>query len=83
MRSRRGRETDGEVEGKDITSHRPTPEDPRLREVYGYWVHTNNGGHLSGGIGRHDFADFVARNCRDAGKALWPLGGKVGRRFVR
>ena len=28
----------------------PTPEDLRLREVYGDWVHRNLGTHLDGGI---------------------------------
>ena len=28
----------------------PTPEDLRLREVYGDWVHGNPGTHLDGGV---------------------------------
>ena len=27
-----------------------TPEDLRLREVYGDWVHRNSGTHLDGGV---------------------------------
>ena len=66
-----------------MTGYAPTPEDLRLREVYGDWVHGNPGTHLDGGIsedGRwqkwwRDLA--VMPPCRyDA------PSGKVGRRFV-
>ena len=41
---------DGEGENGDVPGYAPTPEDLRLREVYGDWVHGNPGTHLDGGI---------------------------------
>ena len=41
---------DGEGEKGDVPGYTPTPEDLRLREVYGDWVHGNPGTHLDGGI---------------------------------
>ena len=41
---------DGEGENRDAPGYVPTPEDLRLREVYGDWVHGNPGTHLDGGI---------------------------------
>ena len=34
----------------DKLGYNPTPEDLRLWEVYGEWVHDNPGTHLDGGI---------------------------------
>ena len=42
--------SDGEGESGDEPGYNPTPEDLRLREVYGDWVHGNPGTHLDGGI---------------------------------
>ena len=41
-----------EVKGTagDEPGYNPTPEDLRLQEVYGDWVHANPGTHLEGGI---------------------------------
>ena len=66
-----------------MPGYTPTPEDLRLREVYGDWVHGNLGTHLDGGItedGRwqkwwRDLAVMPPRRY-DA------PSGKVGRRFV-
>ena len=64
--------------------YNPTPEDLRIREVYGYWVHADPGTHLDGGV-RDDSAGQVW--WRDL--AVMPSrrydapSGKVGRRFVR
>ena len=33
-----------------VPGYVPTPEDLRLREVYGDWVHGNLGTHLDGGV---------------------------------
>ena len=41
---------DGEGELGDVPGYVPTPEDLRLWEVYGDWVHGNPGTHLDGGI---------------------------------
>ena len=41
---------DGEGEKGDVPGYTPTPEDLRLWEVYGDWVHQNPGTHLDGGI---------------------------------
>ena len=61
----------------------PTPEELRLREVYGDWVHRNPVTHLNGGV-KDDSAwqawwrDLAVMSSRryDA------LSGKVSRRFV-
>ena len=45
-----GRETEGEGEDVDLPGYKPMLEGLHLREFYGEWVHTNDGGHLSGGI---------------------------------
>ena len=66
-----------------VPGYTPTPEDLRLWEVYGDWVHQNPGTHLDGGIsedGRwqgwwRDLAVMPPRRY-DASS------GKVGRRFV-
>ena len=41
-----------EAEGAstDVPGYVLTPEDLRLREVYGVWVHGNPGTHLDGGV---------------------------------
>ena len=51
-----GKYTEVEVEVKDgdISGYRTTPEYLHLREFYGYWVHSNDGGHLSGGVADND-----------------------------
>ena len=62
----------------------PTIEDLFLREVYGDWVHTNDGGNLSGGIvdgaiwqDRWRDLSMIPAQCHDA------PGGEMGRRFMR
>ena len=61
----------------------PTPEELRLREVYGDWFHGNSGMHLDGGVADNSewqawWRDLVVMPSRryDA------PSGKVGRRFV-
>ena len=75
---------DEEGEEGDLPDYTPTPEDLRIKEVYGDWVNANAGNHLHGGIKdkggrqgqRRDI--LVMPSCRyDA------LSGKVGRRFIR
>ena len=39
------------MEQGDDQGYTPTPEDLRLPEVYGDWVHANPGTQLDGGIG--------------------------------
>ena len=34
----------------DVPGYKPSPEDLRLREVYGDWVHANPGTHLDEGV---------------------------------
>ena len=41
---------EGEGEKGDVPRYAPTPEDLRLREVYGDWVHGNPGTHLDRGV---------------------------------
>ena len=67
----------------DVLGYQPTPEDQRLREVYGDWVHANSGTHLDGGV-RNDstwqawWRDLAVMPSRryDA------PSGKVGQSFV-
>ena len=40
----------GKGENGDVPGYVPTPEDLRLREVYGDWVYGNLSTHLDGGI---------------------------------
>ena len=42
----RRREEEREGGNGDLPGYTPTPEDLFLQEAYGYWVHTNDGGHL-------------------------------------
>ena len=41
---------EGEGARGDVPGYVPTPEDLRLQEVYGDWVHGNPGTHLDGGV---------------------------------
>ena len=41
---------DGEGEIRDDPGYNPTPEELRIQEVYGDWVHSNPGTHLDGRI---------------------------------
>ena len=41
---------EGEGARGDVLGYVPTPEDLRLREIYGDWVHGNPGTHLDGGV---------------------------------
>ena len=41
---------EGEGERGDVPGYVLTPEDLRLREVYGYWVHGTPGTHLDRGV---------------------------------
>ena len=75
------------AEGKgargDVPGYVPTLEDPRLREVYGDWVHGNPGTHLDGvvaedGLWQRWWRDLAIMPPRQY-KAT---SGKVGRRFV-
>ena len=75
--------SEGEGTSEYEPVYTPTPEDLRLQEVYGDWVHANPGTHLDGGI-RDDSAwqawwrDLVVMPSRryDA------PSGRVGWRFV-
>ena len=74
---------EGEGTAGDNPGYTPTPEDLRLREVYGDWVHVNHGIHLDGGI-RDDSVWQVWWHDLE----VMPLrrydapSGRVGRRFV-
>ena len=67
----------------DEPGYTPNPEDLRLREVYGDWVHANPGTHLDGGI-----CDESAWQARWRDLAVMPSrrydapSGRVGQRFV-
>ena len=74
---------EGEGGSGDVPRYVPTPEELRLREVSGDWVHGNPGTHLNGGVTNnlawqawwHELAVMPSRHY-DA------PSGKVGRRFV-
>ena len=76
--------TEGEGTEGDELGYKPTPEDLRLREVYGDWVHANSGTQLDGGISDdtewkawwHNLAVRTSRRYEAP-------SGRVGRRFVR
>ena len=66
-----------------MPGYNPTPEELRIQEVYGDWVHANPGTHLDGGV----CGDLVWQAWwRDL--AVMPLrcydtpSGRVGRRFI-
>jgi hypothetical protein len=68
----------------DLPGYVPTKADLKLKEVYGDYLHQNDGTHLDGGI--QDDAEWQER-----WRKLVPLpaqryqapGGAVGRRFLR
>ena len=74
---------EGEGMAGDVPGYNPTPEDLRLREVYGDWVHSNPGTHLDGGI-----RDNSAWQAWWRDLAVMPSRGhdtpirRVGHRFV-
>ena len=45
-----GATSKGKGESGNVPGYVPIPEDLRLQEVYGDWVHGNPGTHLDGGI---------------------------------
>ena len=74
---------DGGGERGNVPGYTPTPEDLRLREVYGDWVHVNPGTYLENGIG--DNETWQMWWCDLAVMPSWRYdspSGKVGRRFV-
>ena len=78
-----GDTADGEGESGDVPGYIPNPEDLRLREVYGYWVHGNLGTHMDGGVADdrawqgwwRDLAVMLSQRYEAPHR-------KVGRRFV-
>ena len=78
-----GEPVEGEGASGDMPRYVPTPEDVRLREVYGKWVHGNPGTHIDGGV-----ADDLAWQAWWCDLAFMPSrrydapSGKFGRRFV-
>ena len=69
---------DGEGESGDEPGYNLTPEDLRLREVYGDWVHGNLGTHLDGGIKDGRWRDLAVMPSRHYKAPC----SKVGRRCV-
>ena len=74
----------GEAGSRDLPGYIPTTEDLHLCDVYREWMHTNNCGHLSGGItddaawkARWKDLSVIPEQCYDA------MGVKAGRRFVQ
>ena len=78
-----GDTADGEGESVDVPGYVPTPEELRLREVYGDWVHGNPVTHLDGGV--KDDSAWQAWWCDLTimlSRRYDAPSGKVGRRFV-
>ena len=74
---------DGEGEKGYVPGYTPTPEDLRLREVYGDWVHQNPGTHLDGGISEDGRWQRWWRDLSVMPPHRYDApSGKVGRRFV-
>ena len=74
---------DGEGENGDVPGYAPNPEDLRLREVYGDWVHGNPGTHLDGGILEDRMWQGWWRDLAVMPPRQYDApSGKVGRRFV-
>ena len=74
---------DGGGENGDVPWYTPTPEDLRLREVYGDWVHGNPGTHLDGGISEDGRWQKWGRDLAVMPPRRYDApSGKVGRRFV-
>ena len=74
---------DGKGGSGDAPGYVPTPEDLRLQEVYGDWVHGNPGTHLDGrimddGTWQWWWSDLAVIPSR---RYKAPCG-KVGRRYV-
>ena len=68
----------------DTPGHVPTEVDLKLKEVYGDYLHQNDGTHLDGGI--QDDAVWQERWKKLVGlpaQRYQAPGGAVGRRFVR
>ena len=75
---------EGEGARVDLHGYVLTPEDLRLREVYGDWVHGNPGTHLDSGIADNSawqawWRDLAVMPSRRYDTSI----EKVGRRFVR
>ena len=61
----------------------PTPEDLRLREVYGDWVHGNLGTHLDGGVTDDSAWQAWWRDRKVTPSRRYDIpSGKVSRWFV-
>ena len=74
---------EGEGTARDDPGYNPTPEDLRLQEVYGDWVHANPGTHLDGGI-RDDSAwqAWWHHLAVQTSRRYDAPSGRVRRRFV-
>ena len=74
---------EGEGENRDVPRYVPTPEDLRLREVYGDWVYENLGTHLDGGIQEDGLWQGWWRDLAVMPPRRYNApSGKVGRRYV-
>ena len=78
-----GDTADGEGESGDVTGYVPTPEDLRLQEVHGDWVHGNPGTHLNRGVRNESAWQAWWRDLAVMPSRRYDApSGKVGRRFV-
>ena len=66
-----------------MSGYNPTPEDLRVREVYGDWVHANTGTHLDGGVHNDSAWQTWWRDLAVIPSRRYDApSGRVGRRFV-
>ena len=83
-----GRETEktlekGEGTAGEVPRYNPTPEDLRIQEVYGDWVHANPGTHLDGGVRNYSSWKAWWRELEVMPLRIYDApSGRVGRRFV-
>ena len=75
--------TEGEVTEGDEPGYNPSPEDLRLRKVYGHWIHVNPGTHLDGGISNDAAWQVWWRDLAVVPSKRYDApNGRVGRRFA-
>ena len=74
---------EGEGTAGDLPGYTPTPEDLRLQEVYGDWVHANPGTHLDKGVHNNLVWKAWWRDLAVMPSRRYDVpSGRVGRRFV-
>ena len=75
---------DGEGPVGDLPGYVPTGEERCIKEVYGYWVHSNDGAHLTGGVATDQEWQAILRILVVMPTRRYNAPSRrVGRRFVQ